>query len=66
MKFHYTATPLKDIPLGTVVDGYRITERSHTGKNAVGWRNVPSLFGQKRLEQVLLIYSESQIISEKV
>lgn len=61
MKFHFTLTPLKDLPLGTVVDGYELVERSHTGKNAVGFRMKDGKF-----EKVLLIYVEEAPIEEKL
>ena len=53
MKFHFTLTPLKDLSLGSVVDGYELAERSHTGKTAVG-------FSEKdgKVERILLIYAE--------
>lgn len=61
MKFHFTLTPLKDLPLGTVVDGYELVERSHTGKNAVGFRMKDGKF-----ERILLIYVEEAPIEEKL
>ena len=60
MKFHFTLTNLKDLPLGSVVDGYELVERSHTGKNAIGFR-----MKDGKVERVLLIYAESSFISEE-
>lgn len=53
MKFKFTTTPLKDTPLGAVVDGYTLTSRSHTGKNAIGWRKLDN----GKFEEVTLIYT---------
>ena len=61
MKFHFTLTPLKDLPLGAVVNGFELIERSHTGKNAVGWR-----MKNGKCEKVLLIYVEEPPIEEKL
>lgn len=61
MKFHFTLTPLKDLPFGTVVDGYELVERSRTSKNAVGFRMKDGKF-----EKVLLIYVEEAPIEEKL
>lgn len=60
MKFHFTLTPLKDLPLGTVVDGFELVERSHSGKNAVGFR-----MQDGKVERILLIYVEESPIEEK-
>ena len=60
MKFKFVLQPLKDLPLGSVVDGYELVERSFTGKNAVGFRMKDGKF-----EKVLLIYAESSFISEE-
>lgn len=60
MKFRFTTTPLKDVPLGSVIDGFTLVERSHTGKNAVGWRIKDGKF-----EKLLLIYTEQEAITEK-
>ena len=61
MKFHFTLTPLKDLPIGSVVDGYELVERSYTGKNAVGFR-----MEDGKVERVLLIYAEESPIEEKL
>lgn len=53
MRFVFTEFPLKDVPLGTVVDGYKLTSRSHTGQNAIGWRHTDA----GKFEEVLLVYS---------
>jgi len=61
MKFKFVLQPLKDLPLGSVVDGYELVERSFTGKNAVGFRMKDGKF-----EEVLLIYTEESPIEEKL
>jgi hypothetical protein len=61
VKFHFTLTPLKDLPLGTVVDGFELVERSHTGKNAVGFR-----MKDGKVERILLIFAEESPIEEKL
>ena len=61
MKFHFTLTPLKDLPFGTVVDGYELVERSRTSKNAVGFR-----MKDGKVERILLIYVEEAPIEEKL
>lgn len=60
MKFHFTLTQLKDLPLGSVVDGFELVERSFTTKNAVGQREFAG-----KVEKVLLIYTEEAPIEEK-
>lgn len=60
MKFKFVFTPLKGLPTGSVVDGYELVERSHTGKNAVGFR-----MKDGKVERILLIYAESSFISEE-
>lgn len=65
MKFKFTTTPLKDIPLGTVVDGYKIIQRSWTGDNAVGHRVDADGLPAKPFEAVLLLYTDQQPIEAK-
>lgn len=60
MKFHFTLTPRKDLPLGSIVDGFELVERSHSGKNAVGFR-----MKDGKVERILLIFAESSFISEE-
>ena len=60
MKFHFTLTPLKDLPLGSVVEGFELVEPSFTGKNAVGFR-----MKDGKVERIFLIYAESSFISEE-
>ena len=60
MKFKFTTTPLKDLPLGTMVDGYKLVARSHTGKNAEGYKEHEGKF----VERVLLIYQPEPPIEE--
>lgn len=59
MKFKFTTTPLIDVPLGTVVDGYALSSRSHTGKNAIGWRKL----SDDKFEEVLLVYTPDEPIA---
>lgn len=64
MKFRFTSTPLKDVALGTVVDGYKITSRSHTGGNAIGYR-VNSRGGPvSPFDEALLVYTDQPFITE--
>ena len=64
MKFKFTTTPLKDLHLGSVVDGFCIDRRSHTGKNAEGYKcttkRLPNGYMKPAtpFQRVLLIYSE--------
>lgn len=60
MKFHFTSTQLKDLPLGSIVDGFELVERFYTSKNAVGQRTVDG-----EIETILLIYVEGAPIEEK-
>jgi len=59
VKFHFTLTPLKDLPLGSIVEGFELVERSFTGKNAVGFR-----MKDGKVERVLLIFAEESPIEE--
>jgi len=61
MKFHFTLTPLKDLPLGSIVEGFELVERSFTGKNAVGFR-----MKDGKVERILLIFAEESPIEEKL
>jgi hypothetical protein len=61
VKFHFTLTPLKDLPLGTVVDGYELVERAPSSKNAVGFRERDG-----KVERILLIFAEESPIEEKL
>jgi len=65
MKFKFTTTPLKDLPLGSVVDGYKLVARSWTGENAVG--NRVDADGQLAapFDAALLIYTDSKPIETK-
>lgn len=60
MKFRFVLQPLKDLPLGSIVEGFELVERSFTGKNAVGFR-----MKDGKVERILLIYAESSSISEE-
>ena len=60
MKFKFTQTALKDLPLGTVVDGYCLTARSYTGRNAEGYKcaiKQGKVVPVVPFERILLIYS---------
>lgn len=59
MKFKFVLQPLKDLPLGSIVDGFELVERSFTGKNAVGFR-----MKDGKVERILLIYAEESPIEE--
>lgn len=61
MKFKFVFTPLKGLPTGSVVDGYELVERSHTGKKVVGFREKDG-----KVERILLIYAEESPIEEKL
>jgi len=69
MKFKFTTTPLKDLPLGSVVDGYCITSRAHTGENAIGYKCTKEKWyngyykASKPIEEVLLIYTKEPAIA---
>lgn len=65
MKFKFTTTPLKDLPLGTVVDGYKLTQRSWTGGNAVGHRVDADGLPTNPFDAALLIYTDQQPVEAK-
>lgn len=60
VKFRFVLQPLKDLPLGSIVEGFELVERSHTGKNAVGF-----CMKDGKFEKVLLIFAESSFILEE-
>lgn len=64
MKFKFTFSPLRGLPLGTVVDGYKLTQRSHTGMNAVGHRVDKRGSPTAPFDQVLLVHAESAVCGE--
>lgn len=61
MRFKFTTTPLKDLPLKSVVDGYTLTSRSNSGANAYGYRSLED----GKFEEVLLIYTKEPYVSER-
>lgn len=61
MKFRFVLQPLKDLPLGSIVEGFELVERSVTGKNAVGFR-----MKDGKVERILLIFAEEPPIEEKL
>lgn len=65
MKFKFTTTPLKDVPLGTIVDGYKLTARSWTGDNAVAHRVDADGLPTNPFEAVRLLYTDQQPIEAR-
>lgn len=64
MKFKFTTTPLRDLPLGSVVDGYKLTARSYTRVNAIAHRVGADGLPTRPFEQVMLIYTDEFVKEE--
>lgn len=65
MKFKFTTTPLKDLPLGSVVDGYKLTGRSYTGNGCFAHRVDADGFPTTPREKVLLLCTNEQPVEEQ-